>query len=123
MTEVADEVSIEELVKRMGQWIQRLRQTRLMRRMKVDVSMDPKSLVCRANVSLSDGLVKIPGEPFFFQIADMKSFQQFYLKVEDTIVESFRAMVREKTAPEMVLKGVSPVKVVHAETDGEEIVF
>lgn len=115
---IAELINDEAQVAKMKRWVARLRSTRIFRRMLVDAKPTLKDTV-EISVTLTDGLTTIKTVPFSFHLPTME-FAVLYQRLEDEIVECVRALVRQKTAPELVFKGTSPVEVINAPTDGEE---
>lgn len=107
----------EELRTKMSRWVERLKGVRIFRRLKIDATMTGYrgSVGCM----ISDGLHSVTAPPFEFDVRTM-DFDTLYMRIEQLLVESFRAHVRTMTAPELVLEGAFGVKIVSEKTDGEE---
>ena len=107
----------EELRLKMARWVEHLQKVRIFRRLKVNAEI--KGFQGSIGVTVSDGLVNIDAPPFHFDVRTM-DFDVLRMRIEEMLVESFRAHVRTMIAPELVLEGTFGVKITNEQTDGEE---
>lgn len=113
-----DTLNSQEQIVRMGRWVERLRKTRVFRKLHIDADMFPNGEGA-ISVTLSDGLTTLKTEPFKFQVATME-WDVLYSKIEEDLIEVFRTHLRKILAPERMLPGTSGVGIDEAVTDGEE---
>jgi hypothetical protein len=111
----------EDDIRRITKWVEGLRAKKILRRLRVDAEVDVFQRA-RVQIFLDDHLTTVQTKPIEFHIPTM-DFDLLYQRIEDELVECFRALVREKLAKHLVFKGTTPVDVIYAETDGEQFCY
>lgn len=112
-------VNNEEMMVKARKFVERLRSARIFRRLHVDADFNRDNFLT-ISVTINDGLCTCKTKPFTVHVPSIE-FPTLYELIEDAIAESVRRIVREKTAPELVVPGTSPVEFANEPTDGDEV--
>ena len=113
-------VNNEAAVRNIKRWVDRLKKTRVFRRLVITGEMNERTGDGWIKVKVTDGLTTIETpNPLHFTAATM-TFERLYGLIKEDLMAVFSAHLDKMMAPELVLPGTVPVDVTDAQTDGEE---